>query len=66
MQKNKEKFLLRLSETCEQVNYIDPELFTRYSVKRGLRDLDGRGVLVGLTDIGEVHAYSWSITLSWH
>lgn len=57
MQKNKEKFLLRLSETCEQVNYIDPELFTRYSVKRGLRDLDGRGVLVGLTDIGEVHAY---------
>ena len=57
MQENKKEFLLRLSETCEQVNYINPELFTKYSVKRGLRDLDGRGVLVGLTDIGEVHSY---------
>ncbi|MBP3889420.1 MAG: citrate/2-methylcitrate synthase [Cellulosilyticum sp.] len=57
MQENKKEFLLKLSETCEKVNYIDPELFTKYSVKRGLRDLDGRGVLVGLTDIGEVHSY---------
>ncbi len=57
MQENKKEFLLKLSETCEQVNYINPELFTKYSVKRGLRDLDGRGVLVGLTDIGEVHSY---------
>ena len=36
---------------------INPELFTKYQVKRGLRDLDGKGVLVGLTEIGEVHAY---------
>jgi len=36
---------------------IDPELFSRFSVKRGLRDIDGKGVLVGLTEIGEVHAY---------
>lgn len=50
-------FLTQLSERCETINYIDPELFTKYSVKRGLRDLDGRGVLVGLTDIGEVHSY---------
>lgn len=57
MQENKKEFLNRLSATCESVNYIDPELFTKYSVKRGLRDLDGRGVLVGLTDIGEVHSY---------
>lgn len=57
MQESKKEFLLRLSDTCETVNYIDPELFTKYSVKRGLRDLDGRGVLVGLTDIGEVHSY---------
>ena len=57
MKESKKEFLLRLSDTCETVNYIDPELFTKYSVKRGLRDLDGRGVLVGLTDIGEVHSY---------
>ena len=38
-------------------NNIDPELYSKYQVKRGLRDLDGRGVLVGLTEIGEVHSY---------
>ena len=36
---------------------IDTELYTKYEVKRGLRDLDGKGVLVGLTEIGEVHSY---------
>lgn len=51
------EFLNQLSQQCEKINYIDPELFSKYSVKRGLRDLDGRGVLVGLTDIGEVHSY---------
>jgi len=38
-------------------NNINPELYSKYQVKRGLRDLDGRGVLVGLTEIGEVHSY---------
>ena len=38
-------------------NYIEPELYERYSVKRGLRNENGTGVLVGLTEIGEVHAY---------
>ena len=59
MQKNQtsRELLYELSQRCETINYIDPELFTKYSVKRGLRDLDGRGVLVGLTDIGEVHSY---------
>lgn len=37
---------------------IDPELYTKYSVKRGLRDLSGQGVLTGLTEIGEIKAYS--------
>lgn len=59
MQENlKEKeFLLQHALLCETADYIDPELFTKYQVKLGLRDLDGRGVLVGLTDIGEVHSY---------
>ncbi|MCD8048081.1 MAG: citrate/2-methylcitrate synthase [Clostridia bacterium] len=39
-------------------NYkIEPEEYTKYSVKRGLRNPDGSGVLVGLTRIGEVHGY---------
>ncbi|MDR1143841.1 MAG: citrate/2-methylcitrate synthase [Spirochaetaceae bacterium] len=36
---------------------IDPELFDRFNVKRGLRNADGTGVLVGLTRIGDVHGY---------
>ncbi|MDD2619585.1 MAG: citrate/2-methylcitrate synthase [Syntrophomonadaceae bacterium] len=42
---------------AEQSSFIEEELFIKYNVKRGLRDLDGRGVLVGLTEIGEVHSY---------
>jgi len=39
-------------------NYIiDNELYNRYNVKRGLRNANGTGVLVGLTKIGDVHAY---------
>lgn len=46
-----------LTKLATENNLINPELFTKYAVKRGLRDLDGRGVLVGLTEIGEVHSY---------
>ncbi len=38
-------------------NSIPPELYPRYNVKRGLRNADGTGVLVGLTSIGDVHGY---------
>ena len=36
---------------------IDPSLYEKYNVKRGLRNADGTGVLVGLTCIGSVHGY---------
>jgi len=51
------KLLNQLSSIAEKNSLINPELFTKYNVKRGLRDQDGKGVLVGLTEIGEVHAY---------
>ncbi len=38
-------------------NQIDPENYKKYNVKRGLRNEDGSGVLVGLTTIGDVHGY---------
>ena len=39
-------------------NYaIDGDLFEKFNVKRGLRNSDGTGVLVGLTRVGEVHGY---------
>ena len=46
----------KLSEICEENNAIDKELFTKYEVKRGLRDLNGKGVLAGLTNVSYVHA----------
>lgn len=54
---NKAEILASLADKAEKSSLIDEELFAKYNVKRGLRDLDGRGVLVGLTEIGEVHSY---------
>lgn len=44
----------RLAQLCETHDQIDPELYTQYEVKRGLRDIDGKGVLTGLTDISTI------------
>ncbi len=49
-----------LSNLCEENrknNYISPEKFIRYHVKRGLRNDDGTGVMAGLTKICNVHGY---------
>ena len=48
--------LVKLSEMSKKSSYIDPELYQEYDVKRGLRDLNGKGVLVGITDISEVNS----------
>lgn len=46
----------RLSELSARADMIESELFTKYDVKRGLRDLNGKGVLAGLTHISDVRA----------
>ena len=46
-----------LGTKAEKNNYINPELYGKHNVKIGLRNSDGTGVLVGLTEIGDVHAY---------
>ncbi|MCI9491889.1 MAG: citrate/2-methylcitrate synthase [Lachnospiraceae bacterium] len=46
--------IARLAELNRQAATIDPSLFAEYDVKRGLRDLNGKGVLVGLTEISDV------------
>ena len=51
------EILKKLSRKAQENNKIDTELFSKYQVKRGLRDVDGRGVLVGLTEIGDVRSY---------
>ena len=49
--------LNELTRNAEKMNRIPLELYQKYSVKRGLRNDDGTGVLVGLTEIGDVHGY---------
>lgn len=48
--------ILYLADMCEKSNAIERELYVQHNVKRGLRDLDGRGVLAGLTNISDVCA----------
>ena len=48
--------IIRLAGMSEQAGIIDTDLFTKYDVKRGLRDLNGKGVLAGLTNISDVRA----------
>lgn len=56
-EQSEEIMLDELTKMADTSGKIRPELYRKYDVKRGLRDLDGKGVLVGLTEIGEVHSY---------
>ena len=53
----KEYLIYKLSESVKTTCKIENDLFTQYNVKRGLRNEDGSGVLVGLTQIGNVVGY---------
>lgn len=46
----------KLTDLCVSNSCIDPSLYGKYEVKRGLRDLNGKGVLTGLTDISDIRA----------
>ena len=48
--------LLSLTQRVLDNSRIDPSLYAKYDVKRGLRDLNGNGVLTGLTEISEIRA----------
>ncbi|MBR6020125.1 MAG: citrate/2-methylcitrate synthase [Lachnospiraceae bacterium] len=50
------KEITAYAELCRSNSNIDPALYERYDVKRGLRDLNGKGVLTGLTEISEIRA----------
>ncbi len=57
MSDNESLFIGRLSVLAERNDPIDPALYGKYDVKRGLRNANGTGVLVGLTSIGDVVGY---------
>lgn len=44
----------QLTKLCKENSIIDTDLYQKYDVKRGLRDLNGRGVLAGLTQISNI------------
>lgn len=46
-----------LSKLCESNLQIDTDLYTKYEVKRGLRDINGKGVLAGLTEVSKIQSY---------
>lgn len=48
----------KMAAVCEESSTIDSTLFAKYEVKRGLRDLNGQGVLTGLTEISEIRSYT--------
>lgn len=47
----------KLAQLCIDNGGINPDLYTKYDVKRGLRDLSGEGVLTGLTEISQIQSY---------
>ena len=45
-----------LADLCVKDSVIEPQMYKKYNVNRGLRDLNGKGVLTGLTEISEINA----------
>ena len=54
----KHEWLQKMADVWEASSTIDSTLFDKYEVKRGLRDLNGQGVLTGLTEISEIRSYT--------
>ena len=48
--------LHQLADLCLRNSSIDPQDYVRYDVKRGLRDVNGNGVVAGLTEISEINS----------
>ena len=50
--------LTELAKKCVENSTIEPSLYEKNNVKRGLRDVDGSGVLTGLTEISDVIGFT--------
>ena len=50
-------FIAQMAEKIAATDDIDNDLYIKHNVKRGLRNANGTGVVVGLTRIGEVIGY---------
>lgn len=50
--------IYELSKLAKKSTLIDSEYYKKFDVKRGLRDLNGKGVVAGLTEISEIHGFT--------
>ena len=48
--------IMELAKIASKSDIINPKLYEKYDVKRGLRDINGNGVVCGLTEISEIVA----------
>jgi len=53
----KSEFLNEYAKLCREADRLEPELFDRHEVQRGLRDKNGNGVVTGLTNISRIEAF---------
>ena len=56
MKKN-EGYLNDYAALCKEADRLEPEMFDRYEVQRGLRDKNGNGVVTGLTNISRIDSF---------
>ena len=49
--------IMELAKIASRSDIINPRLYEKYDVKRGLRDINGNGVVCGLTEISEIVAF---------
>lgn len=56
MKKN-ELYLNEYAALCREADRLEPEMFDRYEVQRGLRDKNGNGVVTGLTNISRIDSF---------
>ena len=49
-------YIHHLSQLSNAANGITPEMYPKYNVMRGLRDINGNGVVAGLTEISQIKA----------
>lgn len=59
LEENENTFLKELAGITENNTPIDQKLYSKFDVKRGLRNANGTGVLVGLTQVGDVVGYEF-------
>ncbi len=53
----RELLLNDYAQLCREADHLEPEMFDKYEVQRGLRDKNGNGVVTGLTNVSRIDAF---------